>query len=232
MNAAEILTIAKKWKVVFDNLKINPDVDQQVELEMLARINARFIIVLQAENYLNKTRTEFASPPSAMPRLSPLNLHFLHINRVLDHYPSISMANLLRWAAATPYQALNNRNLLRALLLLLAQLVLIARALFLLWTNQATFAALLTLSHLSLFIVPLVVLGLWMLYDKCIHFPYDNHSFNLAHMPSSLQKDPILSGMPNSSGASSGLSFFEKSDNAGLLETINTEYQRVYSLGR
>lgn len=229
MKAEEILNIAKKWKRVFDNLQANPDINQN-DLKMLAWINSRFIIVMQAENFIHHEQTQFAALPilAETNQLSPLNLHFLHINNVLTHYSSeVSIANTRRWASVTPHGALLARGILRSTLSTIVQLVLLCRDLFLLWTNQTTFAALLTFSHLSLYVVPLVVLGLWMLYDQHIYFPYENHSFNLANMPPSLKTDSILSGMRSTSGAS----FFEDSKNVQLIEKINTEYQRVQSLG-
>ncbi len=222
MKAKDLLTIAKKWNQVFDNVRNKSDVSQR-DLVALLWMNQRFIIILKAENFLNKDQTEFANAPEVSDA-SPLNVYMLHINNVLSYYPSESSANdINHWASATPFQAYNFRERFREQLLALILLVLLCRDLLLLWTHKVALAALLTVSHLSIFILPVVILASWSVYDKLFNFRFDSHSFNLAYIPSRLKREPLLSV---TEGILS-VGFFEKPGNRELVEAINEEYHRV-----
>lgn len=223
MKAKDLLTIAKKWNQVFENVKNKSDFNQR-DLDALLWMNQRFILILQAEDFLNKDQTEFANPPEVSETSSPLNLYMLHINNVLGHYPSETSANDIdRWTSATPHQAYNFRERFREQLLAHILLVLLCRDLLLLWTHKVALAALLTVSHLSIFILPVVILSSWSVYDRLFNFRFDNHSFNLANMPSTLKKEPLLSVTESIHS----VGFFEKPGNNELVAAINEEYHRV-----
>ena len=187
MKASAILPIAKQWKKVFENLLENTS--KQEELKKIIWINARFISILKAEDFLNQEQTTLANRPTETNRSSAY-LYFLHMKNILDPYPStISNDNLRRWFYATPYQAYNQRKSARQVLFIIALIIGVCKDLYLLLTSSLTLPALLTLSHLTFLILPLLALGLWVLYDKYVYFPFDNHSFNLANMAPDLKKE-------------------------------------------
>ncbi|PJD93865.1 MAG: hypothetical protein CK424_00990 [Legionella sp.] len=223
MKASEILMIAEKWKKVFDTLKTRSNLNQQ-DLAMLAWINGRLIVILQAEVYLHKERTELANRPEAPDITSPLHVHFLHINNILNHYPSEeSEADRRRWLGSTPYQLHQFREATLGYIMVVAQLK-ICRDLFLLWSHNAlTFAA---VSQLYYLMLPLIIIvGVLMLIEKR-HYRFDNHSFNLVMTPPGLNRDPILSTMRSHNG----LTFFENPVNQSLIQTIDEEYQRANAM--
>ncbi len=219
MKASEILPIAEKWKKVFETLL--QKTTRYEELQNIAWINERFIIMLQAEDFLNQEKKELPDTPAEF-NSSYAYMYFLHMNNILERYPSeISPSNSQRWFYTTPYQAYNQRKSLRQVLFIIAFMMGACKDLYLLLTSSLTLPALLTLSHLTFLVLPLMALGVWIIFDKYVYFPFDNHSFNLVHTAPDLKI--IMQGMiPNNR---SHVGFFDNQKNKELITLIDNEYR-------